>query len=95
MQLEQLVKLAPLAEIMSPTNQKHILVLARLAVQSPVIAEESMKNWIQSGTGERYIYLLKVVNVNQRLSCIQKSDLHMKVVFLRGAYSIHPSIYVI
>ncbi len=34
MRLKQLVKLAALAEIMSPTNQKHIFDLAWLTLQS-------------------------------------------------------------
>lgn len=35
--LERLVNLAPLAEIMSLTNQKHIFDLARLAVRSSLM----------------------------------------------------------
>lgn len=66
MQLEQLVKLAPLAETMSPTNQEHIFDLARLAVQSSLTLK-TMGLLDPAGEWNRR-YLVKVPDVNQRLN---------------------------
>lgn len=58
MKLEWLVKLAPLAEIMSPTNQKHIFDLARIAVQSSLMLKSMGlldPDW-EWNSRERYVF---------------------------------------